>query len=261
MKTRSFSVLIVASGIVLSGCTTTRGPQPIVSSTGVVANASATGVAAIFMESEQRAFNARLAIGSTTEAKAMMKDGFELIYASCSDFFQSAGQSQKWLIVSRDAIGAIGTLTAGLMALHEYSQTAVANVALGTGAAFAGLDIYTKNFLFGAENIDSVRELTLNALAAHRQKVESLTIELTYPSATRYLLDNQEICSPMKITSLARQAIRKGNVVATTDPPTTPAVATPAPAAGAAAAPPPPPPTPVTPAVTRPPPRVSVNIQ
>jgi hypothetical protein len=259
MRIGPFSVLIVASGIGLSACTTTRGPQPIVSSTGVVANASTTGVAAIFIRSEQASF----ALPPDNDlATAMMTNGFGLIYASCSDFFQSAGQSQKWLIVSRDAVGAIGTLTAGLMALHDYSQTAVANVALGTGAAFAGLDIYTKNFLFGAENIESVRELTLNALSAHSEKVKSLVSVVTYQSATTYLLDNQEICSPMKISALARQAISRGKVVATTDELASPPVAAPAPAP---ASPPAAAPAPAAGAVAGrpvlPSPRISVRIQ
>lgn len=212
--------VIVASAIVLSACTTTRGPQPVVSASGIVNNAATTGIAGSFVRSESAS---AVNMPDPNLAKKYMTDGFSLIYANCSDFFQSAGATQKWLIFSRDTVGAIGTLATGIMALHDYGSTAIANVAFGTGAAFIGLDIYTKNFLFAAENVESVRELVGKALYAHRQEVETLTERknLDYAAATLFLQDNQDICSPMKIASMAREAIRNGRPVPTVEIPAT----------------------------------------
>ena len=206
--------LLFSVAIVLSGCATTKGPKPIVSATGPTNTSYTTGVAKQFVDSADASFKNTSDAGL---ARAMMQNGFTLIYASCSDFFQSAGETQKWLIVVRDTVGAIGTLATGVMALHESGKNAIANVAFVTGATFAGLDIYTKNFLFAAENIESVRTLVTNALNTHRTAVEAVGA-VTYQSATVALLDNQNICSPMQIAALARDAIKKGVVVASTDP-------------------------------------------
>lgn len=147
----------------------------------------------------------------------MLRDGLALVYASCSDFFDSAGETQRWVIVARDAVGIGGTLATSAMALHHASSSAVSNLALVTAASFAGLDLYTKNFLFAAENVDSVRTLIANALSVHQQAILTKS-PFTYQTATNLLQDNQAICSPMRIAALAREAIKKGTVVASPDP-------------------------------------------
>lgn len=237
-------VLVLA---LLSGCATTRGPAKVLSSTGHYVTAD-HGVAAAFKVAADRAEACRerdeqiapdnpsgkgkpapanppavaenrgghCAGGTTAAAKEMLRTGYALIYANCNDFFSSAGKTQKWLIFSRDVVGAVGTLATAVLALHEASDNAVANVGLATGAAFSGMDIYTRNFLFSAENVDSVRELILKALDVHRLGVAPLPDE-SYESATLTLLDNQNICTPMSITALVREAIKKGDVVASTN--------------------------------------------
>lgn len=144
-------------------------------------------------------------------ARVMLDSGFALVYANCSEFFNSAGESQKWIGVSRDAVALIGSLGASVLALHTSHANAAANLALGTGASFAVLDAYTKNFLFGAENIDAVRNLVSNALNTHQQAVLALG-PFTYASALTQILDDQDICTPASITALAREAIKKGKV-------------------------------------------------
>lgn len=213
MNTLARNLVLITTLMSLGACTaTTRGTRPIVTADGPTAEVSAAnaGVEKKFKTAEEAAVG--VVDDNGTAAKAMMTAGFALIYANCNDYLASAGKTQKWIYFSRDLIGAIGTIATGIMALHGSSENAVANVGFTTGAAFAGLDIYTKNFLFSAENIDSVRELVLKALAVH-----SAAVPLgndTYETATLALLDNQNICTPMAITALVREAIKKGDVVA-----------------------------------------------
>lgn len=196
----------------LAGCNTMSGPKRIVTSEGPVDQRPTRGIYKQFIDSESAAFSA-----PSDEAKAnkMLADGLSLIYVSCSDFFWSAGTTQKWVIVSRDSVGALGTLATSVLTLHERSKNAVSNVALGTAAAFTGLDIYAKNFLFSAENIESVRTLVTNALTVHSSAALTSGSQ-TYRSAMGHLEDNQNICSSMQMTSLVRDAIMKGTVKATT---------------------------------------------
>ncbi|WP_139188696.1 hypothetical protein [Variovorax sp. OV700] len=153
---------------------------------------------------------------NTSSGAAMLARGFPLIRASCNDYFDSAGKTQRWIIVARDTVGAVGTLATAVLALHNASQMAVSNTAIVTGAAFTGLDLYTKNFLFAAENVDSVRTLVLNALSVHEEAVGQLG-SMAYGPSLNALLDNQNICAPMHIAALAREAIQRGVVVARTD--------------------------------------------
>lgn len=212
-RNKALAGVLTCVAIWLSGCAATRGPQPIVSATGPTNTTATTGLAKQFIASAGSSFGNP---HNPALAHTMMSDGFALIYANCSDYFLSAGETQKWIIFSRDAVGAIGSLTTAIFALHDGGKNAAANMALLTGAGLAGLDIYTKNFLFSAENISAVRTLTTNALSAHQKAVETIGT-VTYRSATMALFDNQEICSPMKIAALAREAIQKGVVVAAPD--------------------------------------------
>jgi len=210
----------------LSGCaTTTRGPQPILSTNGTLLKPADAehSVLAQFDKAESAAYTVAIASDATDDAKnrsarAMLETGFTLVYANCSDFFVSAGRTQKWLTFTRDSVGALGTIATAALALHNGSKSAVSNVALTTAGIFTGLDVYTKDFLFSAENIDSVRTLVANALNAHRTAVEAIPGNVTYGTVTVALLDHQDICSPPAITALVRAAIKNGAVEASPDP-------------------------------------------
>ena len=149
----------------------------------------------------------------------MFEAGTTLVYANCSDFFGNAGRTQTRLMVWKDAIGVLGTLAAGVIALNgsgtgDLDRLAV--ISLGSSTALSGIDIYTQRFLFAAENVDAVRELTLNALVAHSDKVMESPPQ-TYEAVSRHLLDNQALCFPPRIAMLARDAIKNGTVVAYTN--------------------------------------------
>lgn len=205
---------LLGLALLLAACATTQGPSPTLDRDGpLVADATKSGLTGRFATSESAS---RQAQSDDLIAHQMLEDGFALIYANCDLFFTSAGQTQRWLMVTRDTVGAVGTLAASVMALHGASNNAVANVALATGLTFSGLDIYTKNFLFAAENIDAVRELTTHALNVHSDAVREQS-PLTYASTSVHLLDNQNICTPASILALVRQAIKKGDVKPTVD--------------------------------------------
>ncbi|MEO4049033.1 hypothetical protein AAFN46_18350 [Pseudomonas sp. CAU 1711] len=204
------ALTLLGLAILLSACTTTQGPSPTLNKDGPLeADTTKSGLTGRFAISEAASHNDETDDG---HARQMLEDGFALIYANCDLYFASAGQTQRWLMVTRDTVGAVGTLAASVMALHDASNNAVANVALATGITFSGLDIYTKNFLFAAENIDAVRELTTHALNVHSEAVREQT-PLTYATASVHLLDNQNICTPASIMALVRQAIKKGDVI------------------------------------------------
>ena len=204
-------VLLLLFVATLYGCATTEGPRPIVSAEGITVATVKKGETLLFInaynESYGSPFNVKL-------AKTMMDYGFGLIYANCSDFFNSAGKTQQWLLALRDIVGAAGTLTTGILSMTNGGQIATTTVALSTSTAFSGLDIYTKNFLFAADNIQSVRDLTTNALIAHRKAVvtgmERNEFEASFSNAISILEEHQNYCTPMKILSLVRHAITKG---------------------------------------------------
>jgi hypothetical protein len=156
---------------------------------------------------------------SQPQLQTMLDDGLGLINAHCNDFFRSSGERQSKLMVLSDAVASFGTLASAALAIADHdghnTSNALAIVTLGTSTAMAGIDIYTRRYLFGAENIYAVRELTLNAQAAHADKARTLK-PLSYQAVLRHLFDNQALCAPSQITILAREAIQNGKAVAST---------------------------------------------
>jgi hypothetical protein len=156
--------------------------------------------------------------GTTTDAAAaqaayreMAVQGFGVVRANCSDFFKSRGENQRWINVARDTAAAGGTTATGILALTGAGVVALSIVALSSATIYAGLDIYTKNFLFGAENIDAVRTLITAALDTHSGKVLADPAPWTFQNAAGAILDNQEICKPASILALVKEAIKSGS--------------------------------------------------
>jgi hypothetical protein len=149
----------------------------------------------------------------------MLDTGFILTYSYCSDFFLSQGKSQTVLLTLRDAIATAGTLATGALALADFQNpatqsTVLAVVGLGTAGATAGIDIYTQRFLSGVENIDSVRELTINAITVHQRDIHGRSSTFVYDDVVKALLDDQAICTRRHIALLVRHAIAAGTVEA-----------------------------------------------
>ncbi|WP_031358165.1 hypothetical protein [Caballeronia sordidicola] len=201
--------------LLLFGCSTTSGPTPIVNKDGAISQPASSGLTAAFISMNNQAlqdYNSN-AGAQLDSSQRMLASGLALVASNCSEFFASAAQNQKWIIFSRDTVGAVGTLATSILSLTSASKTAVSAVAIGTGAGFTGLDLYSKDFLFSAENISSVRDLTMTALKVHRAAALKAA-PATYPDVVLALQYNQDLCTPMRIASLVRQAIATGHVSA-----------------------------------------------
>jgi hypothetical protein len=139
--------------------------------------------------------------------------GFGLVKSNCANFFRTRGESQMWLRVGADAVGIAGGLATGVTALAGGSTLAVAIIALSSTTLYSGIDSYSRNFLFGADNIDSVRSLTMSALEENATNAFGLPDDQwTFQYAVTAITTNQDICKPASILDLTRQAIRGGKV-------------------------------------------------
>lgn len=148
--------------------------------------------------------------GATNEdARKMLRSGFSLIVASCDDYFRSAGTTQRWVIVAGDYVAAAGTLATSILALTHAGAAAVSATALGTSAVLTATSIYTKDFLFASENMDSVRTLTMNAIHEHQKLVNAtVTGNLDANDAVTAIFDDQVICTLPHIATMVRSAIK-----------------------------------------------------
>jgi hypothetical protein len=144
--------------------------------------------------------------------RSLAVHGMAVVYGNCSDFFLEAGEHEKYIAFTRDAVAVVGSLASGIMALSSASSNAVAVVALTTGTVYSSLDVYTKNFLFGAENIDSVRTLILNVLDVHQKAVVEDQSPWTFDNAVNVILDHQDMCRPSAIVNYVRAAIKSGHL-------------------------------------------------
>ncbi len=151
-------------------------------------------------------------------ARQMAKDGMFLVDGYCQDFFRHGGDNQKWLDVAKDLTAALGSIATGALAIASPSNaTAAAVVALSTATAYNGVDLYTKNFLFGSDNIESVRTLTMNALAADRTAsgVDGLDdTGWTFGKAAQAIMQHQDLCTPASIRASVVAAISTTKVTA-----------------------------------------------
>jgi hypothetical protein len=141
-------------------------------------------------------------------AKQMLSDGFVLIYANCNEYFRSAAHTQQRLIFGRDLLGTLGTLGTGIVALARTSKDATAVVALITSTGYAIMDDIAKDFLFSADNVEAVRDLTLRTMQADQATVLTTNKFYSYQTAVLYLQANQNYCSLRKIAELVREATK-----------------------------------------------------
>lgn len=191
-----------------TACTTTKGPEIIVSRTGVVEEGKQKDILRFedtFKASLQKPDNDPL-------ARAMLIAGMTSAYLNCADFFKGAGESQQWLFTSKDAVALIGTALTGAIGLAGGSTNAIAALALGTTSTVAGIDLYAKHFLFGADNVANVEDLILRKVADHAAKVQKDAGPFDFYSALQHLIDNQRLCEVQNILAAVKQAIKEGKV-------------------------------------------------
>lgn len=94
----------------LGGCSTLNGPPAIMRATGpvVAKHGDDKGLIARFAALAKTSASASSGDGSEgADAKAMLEDGFTLVYAHCNDFFLHAGRGQSQLLVLKDVTGAL----------------------------------------------------------------------------------------------------------------------------------------------------------
>lgn len=263
--------LVALTAVGLGGCGDLFRTVPDTLTASGPAATGANNQIGLFYEAHQSALAVAMEVAksgtgndlSGTQAKyrQMVIEGVGVVRANCSDFFKNRGENQKWIGFTRDIVAAGGTLATGVLAITGATTLALSIVSLSTAGIYSGLDVYQKNFLFGSDNIESVRTLILNSLSAHTDKVLSDSKPWTFQNAAGAILDNQEICKPASILALVREAIKAGKPDAkpansetqpTPAPAATPTPAalvvapTAAPAARAATAPQPSPPSPVS---------------
>jgi len=153
----------------------------------------------------------------SVRARRMAFEGMHLADSYCALFFVYGSDNQKWLLVSKDLVAALGTIATGAVALASpHNATAAGAIALGTAALYNGVDIYTRNFLFNTDNIEAVRVMIMGALATHATKAlpETDTSIWTFAGAAQVINEHQAICLPASIRSLVLVAIKGGKFVA-----------------------------------------------
>lgn len=196
----------------LASCATT-GPSSVYSEAGIAA--PATGSVqypnANLLENFRAAAQTAQTSRTSESYKQFMRGGFALIYARCNAYFDEKGNAQATSNLVRSSIAPIAALVTGIFSLHNYKSPDNAErdfryLSLGSSTAVAALDVYTENFLFGAENIESVREMTREELSVHAGTALEMNPR-SLEEAALQIIDNQVICTPSHILKSTRTAI------------------------------------------------------
>jgi hypothetical protein len=215
--TRALLATLLSASCLIGGCASTMETAPIVTARGVVPRAplNPPHLGDLFTRFSSAAHDLSANSSDTPDTGRYLQAGFALIYADCDTFFRASGSSQRSANAVRDMIAPVVTLLTGIIALNHPNSAGddrlLTALTLWSSASNAGFDIYERHYLFGAENIDSVRELILKALTVHSATVfndQPTTLE----DATVQLIDNQTICTPSHILRLVREAIRNGEI-------------------------------------------------
>lgn len=148
-------------------------------------------------------------------AKAMIESGFTLVKARCNDFFAAKVGNQGRARVARGLLQPLTTAITTTFAVINFGsesgeEDALTLLTAGTVLGTAILDLYEEQFLFDADNVDSVRGMTMRALRASEAQITQANIE-NFDRAVRALTDHQMTCTPGNILELVRQSIEDGD--------------------------------------------------
>ncbi len=195
-----------------AGCSSVRGAPLAMDREGPINTTATAGPASLF---NQREVVARAATGAQVPSASllMLDSGLGLVAAGCEDYFNSAGSDQRNATVYRQALNAIGGLATTLMLIENVDPDSITLVELAQGSANTGLDIWTENYLFSVENIETVRELVRKAMDASAIAIRELG-PFTYDSAAGYIIAHQNLCQPRRIAALVMDAVKAGDVIA-----------------------------------------------
>jgi hypothetical protein len=138
---RPSALLLVVLALLAVGCSETfHGPPPVIGSAGPIVPVARDGLVAKFSASAQTSY------ANDAFAKAMLDDGYSLIYTNCQEYFREAGKTQQILIVTRDFLGTLGTLATGVIAVAHASKDATAIAALITATGYSVTDNISREF-------------------------------------------------------------------------------------------------------------------
>jgi hypothetical protein len=213
------SAMIVAA-LFSGGCSSVSGPPQIMTPNGVeVRKVPLTGTyeaspAAAFKHAAVNAYQQRQSYSGAGE---MLESGFSLVRADCQQFFISRKDAQGRANILRSSVAPISAALAGLIGLVHFSKNDadryITALALGTSAVNSSIDIHTEHYLFGADNVQEVRDLTFKAISASEQAIRTGNPSGYYAVANQ-LMDHQDICTPQRIAQLTKLAIAAGDVIA-----------------------------------------------
>lgn len=222
---RALLVFLLAGPV--SGCYSLSGPPQIINASGIVNHPATAPNARTANLKSNFAYAANKAANSSTTSKLavdeMVDTGVLLVRSNCADFFRRMSIIQRESRISRDMIAPIVSVLSGMVTLRNFNNDKNGDYlqafGLGSSVAIAGLDIADKHFLFGADNIHEVQELTFKALVAHQTALLRKD-DLNFERAVEHLIDHQIICTPASILNLTKKAIAAGTVTANASPST-----------------------------------------
>ena len=159
----------------------------------------------------------RLPSADPAVLKRFLDSGLAVIHVTCSAYLEGKADRQRDVNVWRDSFAPITALLGGLYTLRSKKDAVdsdtLTGLALITTAATAGFEIYEERFLFGAKNVDNVRELVLTAQMEHAKKVLAVQ-NPSYNQVVLSLHENQMVCSPGKILDMVSKAIAENKIEA-----------------------------------------------
>jgi hypothetical protein len=167
---------------------------------------------------------ARANVGNSDKANALLEAGLAANHQNCMQFFKTAGVKQQRLLYAKDMIGIVGTLGTGVMALTGAGTGGTAALALGTTTAITGINAYQTAFLFSQDNVESVEDLVMGALATQEAAAKAAALKLGtgyhFSDALEALWDAQNTCEVQKILSMVRDALKAATTQPTPGQPT-----------------------------------------
>ena len=258
-------MLVACSSLALTGCLGIHGMDPILDQGGYP---TASIERTLFSQDFAKAYCARsggvtgrgqacggstsAALGTPTPApvssptptkpaddahvRPMLRSGMMYVRTYCNSYFRTMAVEQRKGAILRDTLAPLTAIITGLAGIRSLSlgsdvpeEDVLTAVALISTASAATLDIYDEHLLFGADNIDSVRTLTMKSLETHKLAVLKQS-GYSFEDAIETLIEHQNICAPQSILAATRKAIKAGTPVTDQVVPTgAAAVATPSP--------------------------------
>lgn len=228
---------IIAISLSMAACASSDSRPRVISSNGVngyikeLASKNSQSQVKLFVDSAQSAFSASdpnsAAIANPATQKQFVRQGFALIKDRCRFYLSAKADRQHDVNVWRDLFAPITALSTGAIALIDGGDTIdtdyLTALGLATNAANSGFEIYEERFLFGAQNMDAVRELVEEALRVDAEEklkfysqdpssIDPSKPDISYTTSVDFLVGNQMICSPHHILRMVNEAIKAGKV-------------------------------------------------